>query len=289
MAIPASRSASTSAASSSRLDHFLATAARIGYAARAVVYFLVGGLAMLAALGRGGGSTDSRGALLTLLGTGFGSVLLFIIAVGLVGYVVWHLFQAIMDTDRHGRDAKGLAVRAGLLVSAATHSALAVWAFVTAVTGVSASDDSGGSGGFESWLMQQPYGSWLVAAVGLCIVGAGIAHVVKGATGGYEKWLKAAGEKMNWIRPICSVGLVARGIVFLIIGWLFLYAGMTVSPQEAGGLREAFQWIRELPFGPWLFLLMAIGLVCFGGYSLIQAIYRRVDTEQETARLQDSA
>ena len=41
--------------------------ARFGYGARGVVYLLVGGLAVLAALGHWGGTTDSQGALLVLM------------------------------------------------------------------------------------------------------------------------------------------------------------------------------------------------------------------------------
>ena len=37
--------------------------ARWGYAARGIVYVLVGGLAALAVIGQGGETTDSRGAL----------------------------------------------------------------------------------------------------------------------------------------------------------------------------------------------------------------------------------
>ncbi|MEG6551583.1 DUF1206 domain-containing protein, partial [Desulfocurvibacter africanus] len=89
----------------------LKIASRLGYAARGVVYLLVGGLAVLAALGRGGGTTDTKGALRTLLDTPWGDALLGVIAVGLLGYAAWRFVQAVGDVDRHGKDAKGLAVR----------------------------------------------------------------------------------------------------------------------------------------------------------------------------------
>ncbi len=77
----------------------IAWLARSGYAARGVVYLIVGGLAVLAALGRGQ-TTDSEGALLTILQQPFGTVLLGLVALGLVGYAIWRLVQALMDTDR---------------------------------------------------------------------------------------------------------------------------------------------------------------------------------------------
>lgn len=249
--------------------------ARSGYAARGIVYLIVGGFAVLGAVGSGGGATGTRGALLQILDTGYGAVLLGVVGLGLLCYAVWRLFQSTTDADGHGTDAKGLAVRGGLLVSSATHFVLAFWALSVAI-GRGGGGDSG-SGGLAGWLMQQPFGAWLVAAVGVAIIGAGIAHIAKGVTKGYEKWFQCTEREMRLIRPVATVGLVARGIVFLIVGVFFIYAGVTVDPQEAGGLREALQWLRGQPYGSILFLLIAVGLTCFGAYSLIQARYRRID------------
>lgn len=57
-----------------------------------------------------------------------------------------------------------------------------------------------------------------------------------------------------------------------------MYAGITVDPSEAGGMREALQWVRGLPFGSAIFLALALGIFLFGGYSLVEAAYRRVGT-----------
>ena len=65
--------------------------ARWGYGARGVVYCLVGSLALLAAIGAGGQTGGSRGALVSLVGRPFGRTLLVIIALGLVGFAVWRV------------------------------------------------------------------------------------------------------------------------------------------------------------------------------------------------------
>ena len=107
----------------------IAWLARSGYAARGVVYLIVGGFAVLAALGSGQ-TTDSKGALRTIVQQPFGEALLALVALGLVGYAIWRLVQALLDTDHHGTDAKGLAIRGGLIVSAVTHTLLADKRFV---------------------------------------------------------------------------------------------------------------------------------------------------------------
>lgn len=248
--------------------------AKAGYAARGIVYFIVGGFAVVAALGQGGGTKDTKGALLKLFETGFGTLLLAAIGIGLFCYSLWRLFQGITDADDHGTDLKGLVVRGGLLVSAATHIALAAWVLTAAFGGGGQSGD--GKDDLAAWLIQQPFGPWLVVVVGLCICGAAFAHFFKGVTKGYEKWFDADERQMKVIRPISTLGLIARGVVFLIIGGLFIYAGITVDPQKAGGLREALQWTRGLPFGLLLFLVIAVGLTCFGAYSMIEAHWRRI-------------
>ena len=253
--------------------------ARSGYAARGVVYIIVGYFAVLAAFGgTGGQTTDSKGALQSILGQSFGQILLGVIAVGLIGYSLWRLIQAVMDTDGHGTGAKGIAIRAGLLVSAVTHVLLAIFA-LSLIFGWGT---GGGGGGGETqdwtaWLMRQPYGRWLVGLVGLAVLGAGIAHIVKGWKAEFEKYLRMDRQKLDTARPICRFGLIARGIVFLIIGGFFLVAAWQVDPSEARGLAGALQTLQQQSYG-WLLLgIIALGLVAFGIYSMVEAIWRKVD------------
>ena len=72
----------------------LALLARSGYAARGVVYLIIGGLAVVAASGQGGQTTDTHGALTSLLTQPFGKVLLAIVALGLVAFGVYSLIEA---------------------------------------------------------------------------------------------------------------------------------------------------------------------------------------------------
>lgn len=252
--------------------------ARWGYAARGIVYLLVGGLAALAALGQGGETTDSRGALESLMGAAWGDVLLGAISLGLLAYALWRCIQAIKDTDRHGADAKGLAIRAGLLVSAVTHTMLAFFAASLIFTlGGNSGDSGGGSEGLASWLLQQPYGRWLLGAVGLAIIGAGVAHGIKGWKAKFDRHFDMPSQTKRWAYPICRFGLVIRGLVFLIIGSFFTIAAYQVDPNQAGGLAEVFSTLRSQIFGRWLLAFVALGLFAFGLYSLLEAVYRRVN------------
>ncbi len=253
----------------------LAWLARSGYGARGVVYVIVGWLAVLAALGTGA-ATDSKGALVTILQQPFGEVLLGLVAFGLLGYAVWRLVQAWLDTDRHGSDAKGLAVRSGLAVSAVTHLLLALFA-VSLIFGWDAGGGGDGARDWTAWLLQQPFGRWLVGLIGAAVIGAGLAHMIKGWRAHFEKYLQMDRELLDKASPVCRFGLIARGVVFLIIGGFLVIAAWRFSSGEVVGLKGALETLQQQPYG-WILLgIVALGLFAFGIYSLIEARYRRID------------
>src|ERR687883_364060 len=98
--------------------------ARFGYASKGVVYVIAGVLSARAAFGLGGATTDSRGALLTILSEPFGKVMLVLIGVGLIGYVLMRLVQAFMDPEHKGSDAKGIVGRIGYLIGGLVYAGL---------------------------------------------------------------------------------------------------------------------------------------------------------------------
>lgn len=258
--------------------NLIALSARSGYAARGVVYLIVGGLATLAAVGSGGQTGGSRDALKTLLGQPFGSTLLAIVGIGLLAYALWRFLQASLDTDGHGTDAKGLAVRTSLVVSAILHVSLAIFALRLVFTlGGSSGGSSGGEEGFTSWLLEQPFGIWLVGLVGVAIIGAGIAHAIKGWRAQFERYMRIPPSLQPGAQHVCRFGLMIRGLVLVIVGGFFLLAAWQADPSEAAGLGEVFSTVRSQAYGRVLLGVIAVGLFAFGVYSLLEAAFRRIN------------
>ncbi len=247
--------------------------ARVGYCTRGIVYILVGVLALLAAFGQGGKTTDTKGALHTVMSSPFGDVMIGLIALGLFGYALWRLVQSIADADDHGTDAKGLAVRGGLLVSAVTHTLLGIYA-VSLLFG--AADGGGGSKGLAAKLMQQPWGHWLVYIVALCIFGAAVAHVIKALKEKYKKYFSMDHQLMEKVNPVIKFGLLSRAVVFTIISVFFAYAAWTYDPQKARGLDATLEFLQQQAYGTILLGVIALGLFAFGVYSFLEGIYRRI-------------
>jgi hypothetical protein len=264
--------------------------ARLGYGARGLVYLIVGWVALSAARDLRG-PTDTTGALREILDQPFGKAALAVVAVGLVGHALWRLAQAALDLDGHGSGAKGIAVRGGLLVSAAIHVGLAAFAAALALdlTGWGAGSGGDGTRDWTAWAMRQPFGRWLVGAAGLAVLAAAGALLWKAWTAGFVRHIACDPQALRWIRPIGRVGLAAKAVVFLITGGFALAAAWRVDPSEAGGLAQALLWLERRPFGSWLLATLAVGLLAFGAYGLIQAAYRRIDEPRVLARLRPAA
>ena len=87
--------------------------ARVGYAAKGVVYCLIGVIAVMAAVGMRERVADQRGVMKAILAQPFGKVMLLAMAVGLSCYTLWYFIQAILDPEGAGHDLKGAAKRVG--------------------------------------------------------------------------------------------------------------------------------------------------------------------------------
>lgn len=260
---------------------WLVYAARIGYAAKGVTYTLVGILALLAALGQGGGTTGQKGALAALMEQPFGPILVGIVALGLLCYAVWCFVQAIWDPEREGDDAKGIAKRIARGIVGLIHLALVLWA-ARAIWG-SASAGGGDGGKAESWtawLMSFPFGQILVATVGLIIAGFGLFQLYKAYAAKLDDELDLTQLDHTNRRAVINVsrfGIAARGVVFAIIGAFLLVAAWRTNPDAAMGFGEALSWLAAQAWGMWLLAATAAGLIAYGIYEFIKARYRRID------------
>ncbi|WP_018275197.1 DUF1206 domain-containing protein [Teredinibacter turnerae] len=245
--------------------------ARTGYASRGLIYVIVGTLAVFAAVGSGGEVTDSKGALQKIMEQPFGYFLIILLSIGLCGYSVWRFIQAVKDTDDHGTDAKGLAIRGGLLVSCLVHLFLAYWA-MSAVFG--SQQDSGGVE--QSGWLDSTIGQIGLAIVGACVFGAGIAHIVKGWTAKFERHMDIP-DTRSVAKILCQFGLIARGVVWCILGSLLLHSALIAHQGEISGMADALHTIQESDYGTGLFSVIAFGLVAFGVYGFLEAGYRRIN------------
>jgi hypothetical protein len=251
--------------------------ARWGYGARGVVYLIIGVLALLDALGASRNSTDPENALVQLFNEPLGTVLLALVAVGLAGFALWRLLQALLDADNLGHEAKGLAIRGGYLISAIAYIGLTVFALSLIFHwGIGGGNSDSSARDWTARLLAQNYGQWLVGALGVIIIAIGLVEGVDAWKANFEKYLVWEPQTRNWAKPVCQFGLIAWGIVFLIIGGFLLVAATHFSSGEARGLSGALHALQAQPYGSLLLAVVALGLIAFAIYNLIVAVYRRI-------------
>lgn len=256
--------------------------ARLGYAAKGIVYAIVGVLAVQAAFGPGGRTTGTQGALTTIASQPFGKFLLALVAVGLVGYSLWRFVQAWADPDNKGSDAKGLATRFGYAISGLIYAGLAFSA-VAIILG-SGSGSSGGGTSKQDWtarVLAQPFGQWLVGLLGALIIGIGFYQFYKAYSAKFRKEWKL--REMNpqeetWAMRLARLGLAARGVVFVMTGFFLMQAARQSDASEVRGLDGALQSLARQAHGKWLLAIVALGLVSYGMYMGVQARYRQISS-----------
>jgi type IV secretory pathway VirB2 component (pilin) len=205
--------------------------------------------------------------------------LLILVAVGLFGYALWRLSQAWIDPEGEGRDAKGVIKRIGYAISGAIYGFLGVEA-VRIVMG--SSSGSGGEQQAEDWtaqLLAQPFGQWLVAIVGVILIGTGLYQGYRAYSAKFKQKLKLnemSVTEQTWAVRSGRLGFAARGVVYLLLGGFLIQAALTSNPEEAGGIGQALRELVEQPYGPWLLGLVAAGLVAYGFFCFVLARYRRI-------------
>ena len=127
--------------------------------------------------------------------------------------------------------------------------------------------------------MQHTAGRVLVGVAGLAIVACGIVLVIEGARKKFMKYLRTAqmsARMRRVVRLLGMTGTVARGLVFALAGVLVIDAAVTHKASESGGIDKALLTLRNQPFGEYLMLAAALGLVIFGIYGLCEARWRKV-------------
>jgi hypothetical protein len=248
--------------------------ARVGFTARGAVYVVMGVLAAAAAVGQGGRTTDTHGAVREVGNIGPGGVLLIGLALGLLSYAAWRIAQAVLDLDGKGGGFKGWALRAGFLISGLVHVGLAMTAAGIGVTS--------GSGSVRSWVsraLAEPGGVWAVALAGAIVVGAGVYQFYWAWTAKFEDRLqvsKMSAGARTWARRVGRFGVTARGITFVIVGWFLLRAAQHVTSSEVKDVGGALRVLGAQPYGIFLLGIVACGLVSYGLLSFVEARYRQI-------------
>ena len=251
---------------------------RLGYLVRGALYAVMGLLALGIALRVAGGqTTDLSGSLVFLVSNPFGQLVLIVVTVGLAAYSLWGFTRAIYDPLRRGSDAGGYAARLGFVSSAVSYAAIVFFALQVLVGSGRANGDS--TQKTIAAILTHPGGGWLTAIIGLVAIVVGLGQFLEAYRATFKEDLKGAdmsASERNVVIGLGRFGMFARGVIFLVIGWFLVQAGLHHDAGRVQGFGGAFVFLLVQPFGRIVLGIIALGFVALGLHSLACARWIRL-------------
>jgi uncharacterized protein DUF1206 len=252
--------------------------ARAGFAARGVTYILVGWIAIQAAFGNSSQQADKSGALQEIGSTPVGGVLLWLLFIGFIGMALWQLsivaFGMSEASDHSDHETRTRLAALGRVVV----YAVIAWSVLKFAVGQGTQSSDKESVDLTATLLKYPFGQVLVVIIGLALVGGGVYLAYAAWKEKFRKRLELsqAGRLRRVVEWLGKFGGMARGAVFVTAGVFLVVAAVQHNPQQAKGVDSSLRTLASTPLGPWLLVLVAIGLIMFGLFSFCQAKWQRL-------------
>jgi hypothetical protein len=252
---------------------------RTGFVARGITYGLVGALAVALAAGAGtmGTSASQQGALSLIARGWLGRIALVVISAGLLAYALWKIAQGLLGHGPEGGGSRNAFARAGNIASG-----IAYLVFFAVAVRILVGGGGGASGGPQheaAGVLGWPGGPVLVGPAGGALI-AGSAYFVYYALSGHFAREAKTGEMDSRQRGLFlgsgRIGLSARALVFALIGYFLIRTAFDFNAKSAVGVDGALSRLHHQAFGPWLVGLVAVGLLLFAAFSLLEARFRRL-------------
>ena len=247
--------------------------ARLGLVTRGLLHVVVGWLAFRIAQGDADRRADQQGALATVVRQPFGRILLLALAVGFLAYAAWRLVEAALDPED-----KGTIKRIGQALRAVFY----LFLFGSAIQMVLRGAEAGGGSETQDITAKAlgwPGGRFLVIAAGLVLLAQGAWNGWRGVTQKFEKDLKCyemSEAQRTWTSRIGSFGHLARMVAYFVCSFFLIRAAIRFEPEKGVGLDASLHELAGRSYGPWVLMVVGVGLAAFGLYQFVLARYREI-------------
>ena len=260
---------------------------RVGWLAKGIVYVIAGYLALSVASKASGWSNDPAtgdqeasptGAIKTVAGSGAGTFLLWLLAIGMLLYAAWRVVSALMPG---GTDGESMVHRIGYGVSAIVYTTFAISAIALARDSGKQQDGNQKVTDISSSVMEHSAGRWLLGIAGVVIIGVGLYRIYKGATMDVNDELDLGGmspERAKWTRRLGAVGEIGRGVGIALVGFFIARAAIDYDANEATGLDGALRRLATESWGVIVVILIGIGFIAYGLFCATTFTHRRLQS-----------
>jgi hypothetical protein len=264
--------------------------ARFGCVSIGTVYLLIGVFALFALSGRLIEVADEDRIVAVLLGVPGGAILIWGIVLGATGYVLWRAIEALADPYEFGSHWRGLAIRAGVALSAVGYGLIAFSASRIAVRGV----QSGGRDAPEreqqllvAQVLDWPGGQFAVGVAGVIVIAAGLLQFALMIRRSYTTEIHI-GPRTPGIRRtlhfLAWYGYSARGVILCVLGYFLWRGAVWRDPSAVGDTDTAFDFIGGGVIGDSAFAVVALGTVAYGIFMYANAYHYRFESRGEKGK-----
>lgn len=252
---------------------------RAGFVARAITYGVIGGLALALALGAGtmGADPSQEGALALIAQAGIGRVALVVVSGGLLAYALWKLTQGVFGYGPEGGGGSNWKDRVANISGGVVY--LVFFAVAVRVVAGSSQNSATETKQAAAGVLGWPGGEVIVGGAGVGLIAISLYQLYDALRGRFARDSKTGqmgADEHRVFMVLGRVGLSARALVFVLVGWFLLRTAIEFNANEAGGVDGALTRLHSQPLGPWLLGLVAAGLLVFAAFSLLEGRYRRL-------------
>ena len=258
---------------------------RVGWFAKGVVYLMAGFLMLAVAAEASGWSkapvsdqqeASPTGAIKTVASSTGGTLLLVLLATGMLLYAAWRVVSALLPG---GTDAEAILHRLGYVVSAIAYSAFAVSALALARNSSEDPDGNTQVTDMSESVMSHTAGRLVIGAVGVIVICVGLYRMKKGFSLDVNDELNLGGlppTRLRWTKRLGAVGEIGRGIGFGLVGFFLVRSAVSYVASEATGLDGALRRVATEPWGVFVVVIVGVGFVAYGAFCLLTFTRRRL-------------
>jgi hypothetical protein len=252
---------------------------RVGIATSGIVHLIIALLAIQIAFGFGGQRADHHGAIEAVAHQSAGRVLLVLLVIGLVFLTIWYASKAYRGGRVGDGHSGGTKTRLGLAAMSVFTATLAIAAGKLALSAYGTPVDTSSEPNKEQQAVDRvldwPAGQLIVIAVAIGLAYWGYKMMMRAIDHEFrEQFRQLPKYRRRIIDPLGQAGFAAQAVVRWVAAWFLFKAAIDYNADEAVGLDGALREIVDEPYGPWLLLLVALGMAAFGIFRLFDSAWR---------------
>lgn len=266
------------------MDKRLIILARTGFAAKGAVFGIAGVLVLMAALNLGATTPSLFDLIEYFHKQPFGKGILVAMGTGFTAYAIWKMIEGVYDPEQNGTSLIAIIGRIGFFFTGLTYLGLAFLAMLQVIGASEVNDVTNEEQAAElvPYLVTYP-GLILLGITGAVIVIIGIVQIVIAFQAKYINYFDLMStsdpKRRRRIKIAAKIGMTARALIFLIIGYFAIRAALTANPDEIKTTSEAFSFVEESDFGAIMLGCLGLGFMAFAVYMFLLAKHRKFGTD----------